>query len=266
MPSSEPLVSVIMGIKYQKENLDVLKRSVLSILNQSYNNIEVIICQNGSNLLANQWLQEIARKDHRVRIVDGNGADTQTKKLNRCLKVAAGVFVARMDDDDYSYPKRIELQVRFLSQYLSYDFVGCWIKEIDGPKEMIRKLPQTPQLSDFRITLPFVHPALVFRRDTLCKVGGYSESRMQEGCDDYDLLLRLYTLGYVGANLPEVLLNYSVVSSQLKHRPYRLFINEFLTRIVRFKDLGLLPKWLIWAIKPLIIGLIPRRLVYFLKH
>ena len=266
MNYNDPLVSVIMGIRYQNEDLATLKRSVFSILGQTYTNFELLICQNNSTLSSHQWLEEISSKDNRVRIIDGNGVDTQTKKLNRCLKEAAGTLIARMDDDDYSYPDRLERQVRFLDQHIGFNFVGCWVKEIDGPKELIRKLPLSPGIHDFRKTLPFVHPALLFRREALYAVDGYSESITQEGCDDYDLLLRMYSRGYYGANLQEVLLNYSVLSSQLNHRPYRFFINEFFTRVVRFREPNLLPRWWLWAIKPLIVGLIPRRLLYYLKH
>lgn len=45
-------ISVIMGVKYTRNELDTLKRSVDSILAQTYSRFEFIICERGSSLRA----------------------------------------------------------------------------------------------------------------------------------------------------------------------------------------------------------------------
>lgn len=255
-----------MGVRYRDMDIVPLEKSIRSILNQTYANIEFLICQSDSTEAACQLLKQLAAEDNRIRLISGDGTQRLTQKLNRCLKEAKGAWIARMDDDDYSYPKRFELQIEYMKEHPDCVAVGSWVREVGGLKtESIRKLLPVPTVRDFRITFPFIHPALMFRHEALSLVGGYSEKAVQEGCDDYDLLLRLYSRGYSGANIQAVLLDYSIVNSQLKRRPYRLFVNEFITRTERFYELQLLPGWCIWVLKPLVTGLIPRRLLYYIK-
>lgn len=262
----DPLVSVIMGVRYRRDDLSLLERSVQSILDQTLRNFEFLICEWDSTEAAKARIERFEAEDERVHLINGSGADTLAAKLNRCLKQAKGRYIARMDDDDFSHPERFEKQIRFLQQKTNCGFVGSWVRECDGDTEAIRRLPERPILEDFRITLPFVHPTLMFRKNEIQQVGGYSENAFQIGCDDYDLLFRMYVRGCQGANIPEALLNYSVENSQLNRKPYRAFLHEFCTRVSCYKMAGLLPRWWIWAVKPLIAGAIPRRLLYRIKH
>lgn len=266
MSPYRPFISIIMGVYRQQEDLTALERAIGSILSQTYTEFEFLICESGSTSSTKECLNRFSQEDSRIRLIDGARANTLAAKLNRCLLAAKGELVARMDDDDYSCPERLEKQAAFLREHPGCAVVGSWIREVGGLKESVRELPPQPQIRDFRKTLPYVHPALMFRKDVLFSIGLYSENIRQVGCDDYDLLMRLYAKGYRGANLQEVLLEYSIVSSQLCRRPYHLFINEFNTRRACFQMLGLLPNWWIWAIKPLIAGLIPRRILYYIKY
>lgn len=261
-----PLISVIMGVCCSREGVSALEQAVRSILIQTITDFEFLICENASDSEALSVLTTLSEEDARIRLIDGRGADTLPKKLNRCLCQARGKWIARMDDDDISYPCRFEKQLHFLQKSPDCAVVGCCVREINGTIESVRNLPQWPSIQDFQVTLPFVHSALMLRRTAIEAAGGYSEHPRQVGCDDYDLVLRIYALGYRGANIQEVLLDYSVISSQLCRRPYRLFLNEYFTRMERFKVLGLLPRWLPWAIKPLLVGLLPRSFLYWIKH
>lgn len=262
----QPLVSVCMGVRYQREDLSLLERAIRSIQEQSYSNWEFLICERDSTPAAKERLNRFEQEDPRIHLIKGEGADTLAKKLNRCIHQSTGMWLARMDDDDFSYPERFERQLYYLKFRKEYDIAGCLVREVGGKRITVRMLPEYPTKEDFRKTLPFVHPALLLRREAVLSVGGYSEDTRQIGCEDYDLLLRLYAEGHQGANLQEVLLDYSIVSSQLSPRKYRLFVNEFFTRWHLFHIMGLMPQWILWAGKPLIAGLLPRRLLYLLKH
>ncbi|WP_312281226.1 glycosyltransferase [Oscillibacter sp.] len=266
MCSEQIMVSVIMGVRCTQEGTAALKAAVTSILAQTMSEFEFLICENGSAPSAKQLLQALSRQDTRICLIDGTGADSLTQKLNRCLKQARGTWIARMDDDDFSHPYRFAQQLSFLSTHPEICIVGSWVLEQGGTAPMVRKLPPFPRVENFRMTNPFVHPALLLRRQAMIAVGGYSEHPLQEGCDDYDLLLRLYENGCLGANVQQVLLDYSVTASQLKHRPYLLFYHEFRTRLSRFSSLGRMPAWFIWAVKPLVVGLLPRQLLHQLKR
>lgn len=252
------MISVVMGTKCGEDRLNSLKRSVNSILSQTYKDFEFIICDNGSCDKALMWLDSKAKEDIRIRLHRPLGIDTLQKKLNECINISDGNFIARMDDDDVSNANRFELQVQFLTNNMEVDFVGSNILEIsvDGTS-VPRKLPEFPTINDFKFTQPYIHPTLIFRKKVFEDVGLYSESNWKESCEDYDLLLRIYEFGMVGMNIQEILLEYSIYNSQEKKKKYKYRINEFLVRVKHFYRLKKLHIWFIYALKPLIVGIIP---------
>lgn len=262
----QPLISVLMGVYYRRPDVALLVRSVNSILQQSVADFELLICDDGSNEIACAFLDETARQDKRVKLVRPGNAFALAAKLNRCLAEAKGRWVARMDDDDYSYSERFAKQLAYLQQHQEIAFVGCNVNLVCGG-EIVgqRKFVEQPQVNDFYFKQPFIHPSLLFRREVLERVGGYSEAKRQLLCEDYDLLLRLYKAGYQGANLQEVLLDYTIPNTAKGSRKMKHRWNEVATRYGRFKELGVLPRALPYVVKPLAVGLLPEFILRKLK-
>lgn len=264
--SGFPFVSVIMGVRYVRTDLRLLERAVRSILDQTYSNLELQICDDGSSLQAKEWLEDVSRKDKRLILTRNGTCLDLARKLNLCLGASTGEYIARMDDDDWSCPNRLEKQIQFLQREHEAAFVGCNVRlcrnsEIIGE----RKLPSRPIVEDFYFVQPFIHPTLVFRREALESVGGYSERSDCVLCEDYDLLLRMYGMGLWGANMQECLLDYTVPASAKGGRTIRHRYNETVTRWRRFKELGKLPGALPYVIKPLAVGLIPENVLRRMK-
>lgn len=261
-----PLVSVIMGVRYTRNDLSLLNRAVTSILTQTYRNFEMLICDDGSTCGAVEYLDSAAKKDPRIRLVRKSNCIDLAAKLNLCLSLAEGDYIARMDDDDASHPDRIEKQLAFLQENKTIAFVGCTVElHRNGSIVGKREFPQYPTVQDFYMTQPYIHPTLLFRRNALEAVGKYSEDRRQVLCEDYDLLLRLYSKGYQGANLPETLFEYTLPATAKGNRKMKHRWNETVTRYQRFKELGCLPGALPWVIKPILVGLLPERLLGSIK-
>ena len=262
--SERPLVSVIMGVRYTRADTALLERAVRSVLYQTYSNLELLVCDDGSTAAARVLLEQLAGEDRRVKLIrDGECLDLAVK-LNRCLSEAAGEYIARMDDDDRSFPDRLEKQLRFLEDHDDIAFVGCNVRLIrEGHPAGERRLPPRPAVEDFYFTQPYIHPALLFRREALDAVGRYSEDPYCELCEDYDLLLRLYGTGYAGANIQEPLLDYTVSDGSNRKMKHRL--NEAKTRYRRFKDLGKLPGAWPYVVKPIAVGMLPKGITRRLK-
>lgn len=261
-----PLISVCMGVRYRQENLSLLERSVRSIQAQTYSNWEFLICERDSVPAARERLAKFVREDSRIRLIDGIGTAALSGQLNRCLAQARGNWIARMDDDDYSDPQRFTLQMDHLWKKPQVAFVGCVANlERDGQPAGLRQLPAKPEVKDFLFVQPFLHPALLFRREALAAVGGYSEEPRCLGCEDYDLLLRLYEAGYRGENLQDPLLTYTLPPIGSKKRTMALRWNEVKTRSARFRALGLLPGAFAYVIKPVVVGLLPPRMLERIK-
>lgn len=265
MKSSE-LISVVMGVCYRRTETNLLKRAVESILQQTHQNLELLICENGSTQEAKNLLKQFACQDSRIRMIDGSGTSMLSEKLNRCIKAAKGNYIARQDDDDESRLDRLETQIAFLDNNPQYAFVGCNVNiEQDGVILGVRKLPFAPTVRNFLFVQPFIHPSLMFRRECLEKIKYYSESKYCYGCEDYDLLLHLYQCGFQGANLQQPYFTYHIPSKGLSNRTFLMRCNEVVVRWKRFKALGMLPQSIPYVIKPIMVGLIPINLLHKLK-
>lgn len=264
---NDTLISVVMGIRYRRDNTFLLRRALNSILNQTHTDLEIIICERGSNSIAKSCLIEYAKRDDRIYIIDGSKTSSFSEQLNLCLSVSRGKWIARMDDDDYSFPERLELQLDFLKRNPQYAFVGCESLLIQDGKEIGQTdFPNEPVVKDFLFTQPFIHPSLVFRKEALEKVGGYLGIPRCDRCEDYDLLLRLYEKGMRGYNIHQPLFAYSVPPKGITNRNFHDRINETRTRFVRFKELKLLPWALPYVIKPIAVWIVPKKLLVYLKN
>ena len=103
---SEPLVSILMAVYNAGE---YLRPSLLSILSQTYTNLEILLIDDGSTDGCMDTIADI--NDSRIRILTQQNSG-KPAALNRALDVLSGEFYAIHDADDISYPQRIELQVR----------------------------------------------------------------------------------------------------------------------------------------------------------
>lgn len=266
MCSDVPLLSVLMGVRYRSSDATALRRSVESVLNQTLSDFEFLICADGSCEEALVYLHTAAQRDGRIRLVAEPDALSLPVKLNVCFRESRGAFLARMDDDDFSHPERFERQMRFLREHPQAAFVGCNVALVqDGKSAGVRRLPEYPTVRDFYMTQPYLHPTLVFRRQTLETVNGYSTDRHCLLCEDYDLLLRLYAKGLTGCNLQETLLDYTLSATAKGSRTMVHRWNETVTRAQRFRELGVLGQAWPYVLKPLAVGLMPEHLLAFCK-
>lgn len=261
-----PTISVLMGVYYRRESLELLRRSVASIRAQSFGDFELLICDDGSSPEAAALLDELAAEDPRLRLLRPGGCFSLPQKLNVCLAASRGAYIARMDDDDYSHPERFARQLAALEAEPGIDYVGCSVNLVcEGRPAGLRRFPRYPTARDFRFVQPFIHPALLFRREALLDVGGYSEDPRCLLCEDYDLLMRLIAAGHMGMNLEEPLLDYTIPATAHGSRTMRHRLNETVTRWRRFRDCGMLPAALPYVVKPLAVGLVPEGLLKKLK-
>lgn len=159
-----PKVSIIMGV-YNCKNFALLRKSVDSILNQTFRDYEFIICDDGSTNDTLKELHDIAQQDDRIRIVAYKKNRGVNHALNRCLSVAIGEYIARQDDDDISKPKRLEKQVEFLDVHSEYSIVGTCANVFDDKGVWGEyKVPEKPKKNDFLWNNPFMHPITMTRK------------------------------------------------------------------------------------------------------
>lgn len=261
----KPLISVVMGV-YNPPSYNVLKRAIDSVLNQTYENIEFIICDDGSNVETKQWLAEIVQIDQRIRCIDNSTNIGLAATLNRCIQVSKGEYIARQDADDYSHTERLERQLHFLQQNHNVGYVGSDIYYFDkyGIWGEFR-YPEYPMNQDFMWGTSFCHGSVMFRKDVLIANGCYRVSKETRRCEDYDLFMRTYVNGYKAANLQKKLYYFCEDEASIKRRKFIDRIYEVKIRIKYFGKLGLYPKGFFYLLKPVVVGLIPIKLLNMMK-
>ncbi|MBI4122935.1 MAG: glycosyltransferase [Parcubacteria group bacterium] len=203
---NRPLVSVVMATR---NRASLLKESVESILSQSYKNLELLIVDDASSDETSHILKEYAVRDARIRLLSNQTNLGLTKSLNKALREAKGKYIARVDDKAIAHKERIQLQVEFLEANPSCALLGTWAYEMDkeGTIANKKKLPtDSAALKRALIfTNPFVHSAIMMRKEALDKVGWYDER--WKYTQDYELYFRIAKF-YDTANLSAYLTTY----------------------------------------------------------
>lgn len=261
-----PEVSIIMGV-YNCKKKELLKKSVESIIGQTYTKWEFIICNDGSTDDTLQYLFEIAKLDERIRIISYEKNKGLANALNECIKVAKGKYIARQDDDDISDANRLEKQIAVLSADNRISIIGCAAFVFDEDNGVWGEYSVKKEIDryDFLWTNPFAHPTVMMRKADLVECGGYRVAKETRRCEDYDLFMRMYAKGYFGENLQEKLYYYRIVNDNKKYRPMKYRIDEAIIRYKGFKMLSLYPKGLMYIFKPIIIGVIPQKLFKLIR-
>lgn len=198
-------VSVIMGIYNCQETL---AQSLDSLLAQTYTEWNVIMCDDGSTDSTYSVAQMYADRHPDKFILIKNEINIGLNAtLNKCLKVADGEYVARMDGDDISLPERFQKQVEFLDSHPEYSFVSSFMDTFDEEGIWgIIKRPEIPTLSDMIHRPPcFNHAPVMIRREAYNAVGGYTEDKRLLRYEDCNLWHKLYGRKFYGYNLQESL-------------------------------------------------------------
>lgn len=270
MPENEkyPLVSVVMAV-YNNVDEKVLESAITSVMQQDYENLELLICDDGSSNNTLQQINRIKKQYTKIRVFHYEQNHGAAYVRNLCIKKAKGQYIAIMDADDISVKNRFTKQVTYLQQHRDIGFVGSraqFFEKRIGDDDEIYRYCQKPEGKDFLLNLPFVHASCMFRREVLGMVKGYSVRNNRIRVEDYDMLLRIYESGYRGANLPDVLYYIRRDLAQYKRRKYRYRFYEAQMKFEAFRKLGLMPEGIIYALKPLVIGLVPPRILDSLRQ
>lgn len=200
-----PKVSIIMGI-YNCAN--TLPEAIDSILSQTFNNWQLILCDDGSTDIT-YHIAEKYKFQHPTKILlirnEQNMGLNHT--LNRCLALASGTYIARMDGDDISLPTRLEKEVFFLDTHPEYSIVSTPMIFFDSGGDWGRnRVIEKPTKRDFiRHSPVHCHAPCMVRRSAYLSVGGYTEDKRMLRFEDVNLWYKMYANGYIGCNLNEPL-------------------------------------------------------------
>lgn len=210
---NQPLVSVVMSV-YNGELF--LKDSIDSILQQSYQNIEFIIINDGSSDSSLSIIKSY--HDSRIKLIENERNMGLIYSLNVGFASACGKYIARMDSDDIAHSDRLKLQVEYLENNLTIGVVGSdYISFSDKHSKLIREPKSHHVIKTYLLfSATMCHPTIMFRKQIL------DETRFRynpefKHVEDYELWTKLI-LHTQFANLSKPLLKYRDHHSQVSHK------------------------------------------------
>ena len=258
-------VSVIMGV-YNCEK--TLREAIDSILNQTYSNWELIVCDDGSSDATYKIAEEYYKKySGKIILLRNEENKKLSYTLNRCLEAATGELIARMDGDDVSCPDRLQRQVDYLRQHPEIQLVGTGMRCFDeNGFHCIMHPPAKPCSKNLIQGTPFFHATILTYKYVYETIGGYCLKKRAERVEDIDLWFRFYANCFVGANLDEPLYNVREDSNSIRRRTLQARIHSIKTRAAGYKLLGfswyrlIMPGFILF-----IKGLVPPRIVALVR-
>ena len=209
MRSTKDLVSVIIPVK--NSSLYIVD-CVNSILHQTHQNFEILICDDHSCDNSLELIE--ALNDDRIIIFKNEGLGL-VDALNNLILRSNGDYICRMDADDISLPERIERQLRYLKSS-NLECVGSYACVIDSMGRLQNKIlsrPESKVLIDTFLLhgVPIIHPSALGNAQFFKKYG----YRYLPSAEDYDLWVRARIGDEALGNVPEVLLKYRIHSDQI---------------------------------------------------
>lgn len=171
-----PLISVVMPA-YNAEKF--ISESIESILNQSYPNLELLICDDASTDRTREIIQRYSAKDKRIKFFQNLNNQGYLKTCNKLFNLTIGEYITTQDSDDLSDPQRLAKQLELIQNnsvdccfvlHVNIDESGKTLdnfKELPSENEEIKKRLET----DF----PWLPNPLLIKRTVYNEIGGYNE-------------------------------------------------------------------------------------------
>lgn len=149
-----PLVTISIPVYNAEKHL---KEAVQSVLNQTYENFELILINDGSNDHSLDIMTSF--HDDRIILIDDGLNKGLIERLNQSINLARGKYYARMDADDIMSIHRIDRQVTFMDSHPNIDLVGSSIMRIDDDNNIVGS-----GFFDGRVT-KLAHPTVLGKTD-----------------------------------------------------------------------------------------------------
>jgi glycosyltransferase involved in cell wall biosynthesis len=214
---SNPLISVVLPL-YNREKY--IEESIRSILNQTVEDFELLVIDDASTDSSVEVVKGI--KDPRIRLFIKLKNEGVATTINIGFREARGRFIARMDSDDISFPKRFEKQLKVLQHNPELVVCGSWIVKDNGE---LLKFKETHE----EIHVDMLNRCALSMGTALVNKGKLDGLLLKEGLrhgEDYEFWSRIILQGNY-YNIQEPLLYYRSHEAQLStlHKPEQILMD-----------------------------------------
>lgn len=211
---NQPQVSVIIP-SYNCERY--LAEAIDSVLAQTYQNLEIIVVDDGSTDDTAKLLQGYGK---RIRAIHQQNQGVALAR-NHGIQQAQGEWIAFLDADDVFLPHKLAAQITLAAEYPELGMIHSGWHRVDAQGHLLMTVEpwhQVPKLTleSWLRWKPVLPSAMLFRRWWLQQAGGF-DPRFPPA-EDTDLVLRLSLMGCSAKWLPQVTVNYRQHDSSAMHK------------------------------------------------
>lgn len=207
-----PLVTVLMPVYNASP---YLKQAIESILEQTYDNYEFLIIDDGSTDASLSIIRQYATANSKLRVVSRSNRGL-VNTLNEGVLLARGKYIARQDADDMSLPLRLEKQVLFMERHTDALLVGSNYEFIDSQGAVSGATDVFTKHNDIKPALifsnQFGHGTVMVDKNGLINSGLYDANYAH--AEDYELWSRIADRGSV-YNLSDILYQWRMHSQNI---------------------------------------------------
>jgi len=203
MNNKIPMMSIIMPL-YNAEKY--LGDAIESILNQTFQDFELLIIDDYSTDNSLKLAQEYEKKDNRIKILRNNYKKGIVGALNTGMENAKGIYIARADADDINRPYRFEKQYNYLERNKDIYLIGGGYAPFNDYGHRVDIFHPTSSLEIARKFISdsfFCHPSVMFRREIYDEFGGYPD----EEAEDFAYFSKVVRK-YRCSNIKDILIDY----------------------------------------------------------
>jgi glycosyltransferase involved in cell wall biosynthesis len=235
------LVSIIIPTYNRSQTI---LRAVHSVLNQTYQNFELIIVDDGSSDETEELVKSldnsIASTRKIIYLKTQNGGVSKARNLG--ASIARGEWLTFLDSDDEWLPEKLNLQLDFLinnpHQQVAYT-QEIWIRNGVRVNPRITHQKYSGQIFDKCVQQCFIAPSsLIIKKSLFSELNGFDEEFVV--CEDYDLWLKISSLYEINLINKALIIKHGGHSDQLstKFVAMDLWRMRALLRILKIRNLS----------------------------
>ena len=229
-----PLISIILPV-YNGSRF--IKLTIESLLNQNYNNFELIIINDGSTDNSLEIIKSFVSP--KILYYDQQNIGV-AKTLNKGISYAKGKYIARIDQDDLVLRDRFSYQVNFLENNSDYSMISGSVIYID---ENNREISRSFSITENKLLKYYLfykgciifHPTVMFKKDDIVNIQCYSE-QIGDKFTDYYTWVKFLRLGYNIKNSSKAFIKYRLNTNSITSTFSLTSIGDKILKRLLFED------------------------------